>query len=116
MNKLIVLVSVFVIVLGMVGCTNKAYDLPHDQFCYSADGSQTYELNNDDKQYIIDLLNNASWINDLSNCGSDFVFYTQEQEIRYHSVCGTFNDYTNHKCTTVSTEQKTIINTMLGIN
>ena len=116
MKKLIALVFVFVIVLGMVGCANKTYELPHDQFCYSADGSQTYELNNDDKQYVIDLLNNTSWANDLSNCSSDFVFYTQKQEVRYHSECGTFNDYTNNKAATVSEEQRATINAMLGIN
>lgn len=113
--KKLALVSVFVIV-WLVGCTNKIHELPHDQFCYSADGSQTYELNSDDKQYVIDLLNNASWINDLSNCGSDFVFYTQAQEIRYHSECGTFNNYTKNISTTVSAEQRAVINTMLGIN
>ena len=116
MKKLIALVSVFVIVWGMVGCTNKTDELPHDQFCYSADGSQTYELNNDDKQYVIDLLNNASWVNDLTNCASDFVFYTQKQEVRYHSECGTFNDYTNKRSTPVSEEQRDTINAMLGIN
>ena len=116
MKKLIALALVFAFVLGMVGCTSKTYELPNDKFCYSAYGTQTYELSADDKQYIINLLNNASWVNDLSNCGSDFVFYTQRQEVRYHSVCGTFNDYTNKKFTTVSEEQRYTINAMLGIN
>ncbi len=116
MKKLIVLVLALVCVLGPVGCTSKTYELPHDKFCYSVDGTQTYELSADDRQYIIDLLNNASWVNDLSNCGSDFIFYTQKQEVRYHSECGTFNDYTNKKSATVSEEQRDIINAMLDIN
>jgi len=116
MKKLIAFLLALIFVLSLVGCSQEIYKLPHDQFCYSADDSQTYELNKNAKQYIIDLLNNASWINDLSNCNSDFVFYTQAQEIRYHSECGTFNDYTNQKSMAVSEEQRTAINTMLGIN
>ena len=116
MKKLIVLVLALVCVIGLVGCTRKTYELPHDKFCYSADGTQTYELSADDRQYIIDLLNNASWVNDLSNCGSDFIFYTQKQDVRYHSECGTFNDYTNKKSMTVSEEQRDTINAMLEIN
>ena len=116
MKKLMVFVLVSVITLSMVGCANKKYELPHDQCCYSADGSQIYELNNGDMQYVIDILNNASWVNDLGNCCSEFVFYTQKQEVRYHSVCGTFNDYTNKRCTTISEEQRATINKMLGIN
>lgn len=92
------------------------YEAPDDEFCYSADGTQTYELSADDRQYVINLLNNASWIDDFSNCASDFIFYTQHQEIQYHSDCGTFNDYTNKRCTTVSEEQRNTINSMLGIN
>ena len=113
--------------MGLVGCGQqerqdttgpnpKNYELPDKQFCYSADGAQIYELIIDDKQYIVDLLNNASWINDLSNCDSDFIFYIQEQEIRYHSECGTFNNYTSNKSTTASQEQRATINAMLGVN
>ena len=116
MKKLIALVLALVCVLGLVGCTSKTYELPHDKFCYSANSTQTYELSADDRQYIIDLLNSASWVNDLTNCGSDFVFYTQKQEVRYHSECGTFNDYMSKNSTTVSEEQRETINAMLGIN
>lgn len=116
MKKLIALVLLLLCVLGVVGCMSKTYELPHDQFCYSVDGAQAYELDSADKQYLIDLLNSASWVNELSSCDSDFVFYTQKQEVRYHSECGTFTDFTNKKSTTVSEEQRATINAMLGIN
>ena len=106
MKKLIALVLLLLCVLGVVGCMSKTYELPHDQFCYSVDGAQAYELDSADKQYLIDLLNSAS----------DFVIYTQKQEVRYHSECGTFTDYTNKKSTTVSEEQRATINAVLGIN
>ena len=115
MRKIFALVLVFACLLGTAGCMNQTYELPHDQFCYSARDAQPYELSAADKQYIIDILNSASWVNDLSNCGADFVFYTQKQEVRYHSECGTFTDYTNKKTMTVSEEQCHTINSMLGI-
>jgi len=93
----------------------KNYKLPWDQFCYSETDSQAVEIPNDGKQYIINLLNNATWINDLGKCESDYVFYTQKQELRYHSECGTFNDVTNKKSTTLSEEQRVAVNAHLGL-
>ena len=116
MKKSLALVLALIFILPFVGCASKAYELPHDQFCYSIDNSQAVELKTADKKYIVNLLNDASWTNDLSNCGSEFVFYTQKQEIRYHSECGTFNDITNKKSTTVTEEQRIAINTILEIN
>lgn len=116
MKKLIALVLALVCVLGLVGCNQETYKLPHDQFCYSVTTSQDIELSADGRQHIIDLLNNATWVNDLAKCESDFIFYTQKQELHYHSDCGTFNDITNQKMTTLSEEQCAVINAMLGIN
>ena len=116
MKKLLALVLSLVCVLGLVGCSQQTYKLPHDQFCYSMTTSQDIELSTEGKQYIIELLNNATWTNDLAKCANDFVFYTQKEEIHYHSECGTFNDITNQKMTTLSEEQCNTINAMLGIN
>ncbi len=116
MKKLIALILIWLCIFGLTGCVSEAYELPQDKFCYSADGAQTYELSADDMQYIIDLLNNASWVKGLSNCSGDVVFHTQKQEVGYHSECGTFNDYTSKKSMTVSKEHRDTINEMLGIN
>lgn len=119
MTKKMKIISILICLsLLLCGCSmpNKTNELQHEQFCSSADGAQNYDLNSNDRLYIIDILNNASWVNDLTNCDSDFVFCTQKQKVRYHSECGTFNDYSNQKSTTVSEEQRAIINSMLGIN
>lgn len=115
MKKLLSIVLVITFILYLVGCSGKTYELPHDQFCYLVDKSQVIELNVSDKEHIVDILNNASWINDITNCGCDYVFYTQKQEVRYHSECGTFIDITNKKSTTVSDGERSVINTALGI-
>ena len=115
MKKIITSLFVLICVLGLVGCNQETYKLPHDQFCYTETDSQAVEIFNDGKQYIIDLLNNATWINDLGECENDYVFYTQKQELRYHSECGTFNDVTNQKSTTLSEEQRVSVNAYLGL-
>lgn len=115
MKKLIVFALVLACLLCFVGCGKLTYKLPHDQFCYSVESNQPYELSYEDKQYIIDILNSATWINGMTNCYSEIVFYTQEQEVRYSS-CGVFSDYTNKVFVTVSDEQRDTLNEMLNIN
>ncbi len=119
MKKLIALILSLIFVLALSGCTdntNRTYKLPDDQFCYSIENSQTVELKRKDKNYIVDLLNEASWLNDGHNCGYNFYFYTQEQELTYQSTCGAFYDITNGKCTFVSEEQRIAINAILGVD
>ncbi|MBR3909502.1 MAG: hypothetical protein IKJ50_07275 [Clostridia bacterium] len=99
--------DIFLMILNGIGLRK-----PDVYFC-STNGSQTYELNSEDKQYITDILNNTSWVNSLTNCGSDFVFYIQKQEIQYHSECGTFKDCTNQRSITVLKEQRKFINAIL---
>ena len=119
MKKLIALIISLICVFTLSCCTDntdKEYKLPQDQFCYSIENSQTVELKTKDKKYIIDLLNEASWVNDAHNCGYNFFFYTQEQELTYQSTCGAFYDITNRKSTFVSEEQRVAINAILGEN
>lgn len=62
MKKLIASICTLACLLGLVGCNHQTYQFPHDQFCYSADGSQVVEISPDGREYIIDLLNKSSWI------------------------------------------------------
>lgn len=119
MKKLIALILSLIFVFALSGCAdniNKTYKLPQDQFCYSIEDSQTVELKRKDKNYIVDLLNEATWINAVPNCGYNFFFYTQEQELTYQSTCGEFTDITNYKSTEVSEEQRIAINAILGLD
>ncbi len=115
MKRIFASILAVITIFVLIGCA-KPYALPHDQFCYAVHAAQTVELSAEDKLYMIDVFNEASWTNDLSKCESDFIFYTQKQEIRYHAECGTFQDITNQKSMTVSEEQRAIIHTFLGIH
>lgn len=112
MRKNVVLLLVVVFCLSLFGCSEKTYQLAWDGFCYTASDS-SIELGTDDKEYIIDLLNSATWENDLSNCDCNFYFITQKQRIEYHSDCGIFNDTTNKKSHKVTEEQRLKINEIL---
>ena len=120
MKKLTVWVCAFVYLLGLTGCNRLPYQLSESQFCYSTGTSEeavlTSEeavLTSEEQQYIIDLLNNASWKKDSSNCDSDYIFYTQKREVHYHSLCGTFHNIKSKKSTTLSPEQRTKVNALL---
>lgn len=113
MKKLTVWVCAFVYLLGLTDCNRLPYRLSEGQFCYSTGTSEEAVLTSEEQQYIIDLLNNASWKKDSSNCDSDYIFYTQKREVHYHSLCGTFHDIKSKKSTALSPEQRTKVNALL---
>ena len=117
-RTIIIVLAFFILLLTATGC-GKTYERPWDQFCFELDGGldvkKEIALSSEDIDYILDILNNGKWINSLSNCGYDFVFYTAKQEVGYQSSCGTFNDWTNQRSMTVTEEQYKIINELLNI-
>ena len=118
MKRAIITVLALVILLLTVAGCGKTYEKPWDQFCFQLregelDVNKEIALSSEDTEYILSIMNSGKWINDLSNCGCDFVFYTSKQEVRYHSECGTFNDYTNKRSMTVTEEQRQKINSIL---
>ena len=90
MKKAAVLFLTLLCVLSFASCDRKiTYELPNDQFCYTSGKERVeFDLNQEDKEFIISLLNNSSWIDDQTACASNFVFYTQKQEIHYCGRCG----------------------------
>ena len=112
MKRTIIVFLAFVfLLLTATGC-GKTYERPWDQFCFELEGSEI-ALSSEDIDYILEILNNGQWINSLSNCGYEFVFYTAKQEVGYQSSCGTFNDWTNQRSMTVTEEQRQKINSIL---
>lgn len=117
MKKLIVFFILFVFLLPFNGCAKPTYELAWDGFCYTAEEyEQPVELDPKDKNYIIGILNDATWVNDLAKCPADFVFVTQKQRVNYNCECGVFNDITRGRSTTVSEEQRVTINNILKGN
>ena len=70
---LVITIIAFLMLVLASGC-GKTYELPWDQFCIKIDGNIEIVLSAEDKNYIIDLLNKGDWINDLGNCGCEYVF------------------------------------------
>ena len=63
------------------------------------------------KTFLIDLLNNSKWINDVANCGCDYtIIMKNDREICYHSECGTFIDYDLNKSLTISEKDRIKLN------
>ncbi len=116
MKKIIALFLTCLFCLSVVGCSEKTYQLAWDGFCYTASEHQVVEMKAEDKKYVINLLNKATWEAGLENCECDFYFSMQSQRVEYHSECGTFHDMTNGKSTKVTQEQRLKINGYLSIN
>lgn len=117
MKKLFsVTVCILMLFAALSGCAERTYELAWDGFCYTAEAyEQPVELDPKDKNYIIDILNDATWVNDLAKCEADFIFVTQKQRIHYNCESGVFDDITSGKSTTVSEEDRVAINTILKI-
>lgn len=111
MKKFIAAFLTSIFCFSIFSCAESTYKLPWDQFC--SKGLERIELQFEDKKYILNLLNQSKWENDVSKCDCDFDFYTQRQKVGYHSECGIFNDYTRKKHTKVTEEQRLKINKVL---
>ena len=118
MKKTAILILILLCVLILTSCNGKiTYKLPHDQFCYTNSEERVeFELNQKDKEYIISLLNKDSWVDDQTACVSNFVFYTQKQQIYYCGECGVFNDVTSDRSIKLSEEERMTVNRILEIN
>ena len=115
MNRVLLIILVLSCMCGMSGCGKEKYQLPQDEFCYSTSDSQEIEISEEGQQYIIELLNDSKWVNDLGKCITDFGFHTEKQELRYSSDCGVFNDITNKKMLEISEAQRVKVNEFLGV-
>ncbi len=92
------------------GCAKREYELPWDHFCYSANDGSVIELDSEEKNYIIDLLNNGEWYGEIAKCTQDVIFATKQQSIGYCINEGIFNDFTQNKSLRLSNEDKKSVN------
>lgn len=61
--------------------------------------------------FLVNLLNNSKWHNDVAKCDCDYtIIMKNDREIFYHSECGTFIDYDFDKSLTVSEEDRVNLN------
>ena len=113
--KRILTIFLVVALIFVCGCAQKEYKLPWDHFCYYADDAGgVIELELEEKQYIIDLLNNGNWHNDIAKCPADVKFATQQQVIGYSAEDGIFNDYTQNKSLKISEQDRLKVNSYIG--
>ena len=116
MKRYFALILTILFLFGLVGCQEKTYQFAWDGFCYIVEEHgfhSEFELATEDKKYILKLMNDASWEEEVSTCEHDFVFYTQRQQVRYCSECGTFYDVTNLRSVTLSADEHRKVNNML---
>lgn len=110
MRKLLILCLMLValssLLMGACGINNyKPISIRYQNFDYVpySDGES--------KTFLIDLLNNSKWHNDVAKCECDYsIIMKNQREIFYHSECGTFIDYDFDKSLTISEEDRVKLN------
>lgn len=102
---LILIVLSFCLLTSCSGNNYKPISLKYQNFDYApyTDGEP--------KSFLVDLLNNSKWHNDVAKCNCDYsIVMKNSREIFYHSEFGTFIDYDFDKSLTISEEDRMKLN------
>ena len=59
------------------------------------------------------FLGGGNWSEGTSDCLNDCILFVDDEEIQYHSGCGTFNDTVNEKSLHLTEEQQAEVNAIL---
>lgn len=70
-------------------------------------------LSPEDASVIAALFEGGSWKEGTSDCANDCLLIIDDDEIQYHSDCGTFNDGVNEKSLHLTEEQQAEVNAIL---
>ena len=103
------------VLITLVGCRERTYEIAWDGFCYTGDGMEAIELKRGCAAKIVDVMNGAEWNYSVANCSFDYTFITQRQRVGYHSECGTLCDYTRQASARLSESERLFVNECLGI-
>lgn len=114
MKKIFSLLLTLILILSLIGCEKREYELPKGDFCFSSDYKRVIELSSEEKNYIIDLLNNGEWSEGIVRCDYDAKLETQQQYLGYNVSKGIFNDFTQKKSLQLAEEERGIVNEYLG--
>ena len=77
------------------------------------EGENTFYIYANDMKTILSMFDNDKWINDVPNCGHDFVFNYNGNMYRYHSECGTFYSMTDKQTLKLSEIDRDKVNDIL---
>ena len=113
MKKIIASLFLLLLIFSLSSCSIRVYSLPSGNFCTSAADGSAVELEEHEKQYIINLLNDGKWYNEIAKCPADYNFRTALQSLTYCAEDGVFNDFTLHRSLTISEEQRLFVNGFL---
>ena len=77
------------------------------------DREDAAKLSSKDAAVIVELFERVSWREGTSDCANDCLLIIDDDEIQYHSDCGTFNDEVNEKSLHLTEEQQAEVNAIL---
>ena len=77
------------------------------------DREDAAKLSSKDAAVIVELFERVSWREGTSDCANDCLLIIDDDEIQYHSDCGTFNDEVNEKSLQLTEKQQVEVNAIL---
>ena len=77
------------------------------------DREEVVKLSSEDAAVIAALFEGGSWREGASDCANDCLLIMDDDEIQYHSDCGTFNDEVNEKSLQLTEKQQVEVNAIL---
>ena len=127
MKKIICIIIILTCLFSLFGCEKNITpisDNKQDMFVNSFlnDDNVSKKLNDEERDFILSLLDSEEWIKDIANCYCDYQFLYDGKTIKYSSTCGTFVDLENRRSLEISdmdtekVNQIVIIKDMENIN
>lgn len=114
MKRLLVSIILLILVLGITGCKLQIYQLPDGQFCTSASDGSEIELETEEKEFVINLLNEGKWYGEIAKCPADYCFNVGFWSVKYCCESGVFNDFILHRSLKISDEDRNTVNDFLN--
>lgn len=101
---------------------SKSTKVPSNEVAKIRVGSQTSDgrlpvnkLTSKDAEYILELLESATWLNGTADCFADCVFGMEDGSVLYyHSECGSINDNKTRRCIKLNDVEQSELNSILS--
>lgn len=117
----LILLTILILIPCLSGCSEK-----HEKYTYtdvtlcewrvfSSDNNEKFsqEPAKNVESYIISLLNEGKWTEELCECANDYKFTIDGKTVEYSTSCGSFYDRDRVKTLELSKEQRTQLNEYL---
>lgn len=112
--KTVLLFLIFLLcIFAVVGCSKVTYKAPVT--CKIILDDDVVVLTEEIQNQIVEFLNDGEWADDVTNCVFDYEFTVADRTVYYSSDCGIFSDNKSCKSSSLTDEDKIIMDELIGV-